>query len=303
MSAMLGLWVFLAAACLVVPTMSYPEQLRIGAFNVQVFGVSKMSKPLVPEILRDIIRLYDVIVIQEIRDKSEVAIYKLLDLVSEGQPEEEVYDLVLSGRLGSSSSKEQYGWFYRKDLLLPNITYNTIESGPEFPNRHPHGVQWTVVSNGFSFEAIAMHIDPDEVMHELAGLGELAFLKREEPLVVFGDLNADCSYLTKSEWRCIRGEDECTSSMKTTRLWDESVFTWLIDDDVDTTTKGTHCAYDRIVVSESLKEILVPQSDHVLRYDTLYNLDETITTRVSDHFPVEFKILTTGPTDWGCDAP
>ena len=44
------------------------ETLRIGAFNIQVFGTTKASKPEVMDILADIIRTYDIIAIQEIRE-------------------------------------------------------------------------------------------------------------------------------------------------------------------------------------------------------------------------------------------
>lgn len=54
------------------------ETLRIGAFNIQVFGISKASKPAVMDVLADIIRTYDIIAIQEIRDKSQT-----VDLVND----------------------------------------------------------------------------------------------------------------------------------------------------------------------------------------------------------------------------
>ena len=52
---------------------SSDETLRVGAFNIQVFGVSKASKPEVMDVLADIISTYDVIAIQEIRDASQTA--------------------------------------------------------------------------------------------------------------------------------------------------------------------------------------------------------------------------------------
>jgi hypothetical protein len=53
---------------------SEEEKLRIGAFNIQVFGTTKASKPEVMEVLDNIIRTYDVVAIQEIRDKSQTAL-------------------------------------------------------------------------------------------------------------------------------------------------------------------------------------------------------------------------------------
>ena len=55
---------------------------------------------------------------------------------------------------------------------------------------------------------------------------------REPNLMILGDLNADCNYVSKTKWRHI--------AMKT-----DKSFKWWIGDDADTTVKKTHCAYDR----------------------------------------------------------
>ena len=41
--------------------------IRVGAFNIQVFGQSKMREPRVPEILANITRHFDLLLVQEIR--------------------------------------------------------------------------------------------------------------------------------------------------------------------------------------------------------------------------------------------
>lgn len=61
---------------------SNDETLRIGAFNIQIFGISKASKPEVMDVLADIIRTYDIIAIQEIRDASQTALPALVDLAN-----------------------------------------------------------------------------------------------------------------------------------------------------------------------------------------------------------------------------
>ena len=55
-----------------------------GAFNIQNFGMAKMSNERVVKIIVKIIRHFDVIVLQEIVDKSEKAINKLLREVNNG---------------------------------------------------------------------------------------------------------------------------------------------------------------------------------------------------------------------------
>ena len=55
-----------------------------GAFNIQNFGVAKMSNERAVKAIVKIIRHFDIIVLQEIVDKSEKAINKLLDEVNNG---------------------------------------------------------------------------------------------------------------------------------------------------------------------------------------------------------------------------
>ena len=54
------------------------SELKIGAFNIQVFGASKSRKDDVMERLVDILTRYDIVLIQEIRDSSGRAILSLL---------------------------------------------------------------------------------------------------------------------------------------------------------------------------------------------------------------------------------
>ena len=49
-----------------------------------------------------------------------------------------------------------------------------------------------------------------------------------------GDFNADCSYLSQKRYNML----ELVTDLR---------FTWLLDTDVDTTTKNSNCAYDRCV--------------------------------------------------------
>lgn len=112
-------------------------------------GLDKMSTPGVPPILVDVIRQYDLVLIQEIRDESQTAIYDLLnmvrcacafssfsgtkfvssirsfltylnhllfrlsDQVNDGQSQADEFTMTLSARLGRTDSKEQYAYLYK----------------------------------------------------------------------------------------------------------------------------------------------------------------------------------------------
>lgn len=82
--------------------------ITVASFNIQIFGRAKASKVEVMEILAETIARYDIVAIQEIRDKTGTAIEKLeVEVDSLGTD----YEFIISPRLGRTSSKEQYAFF------------------------------------------------------------------------------------------------------------------------------------------------------------------------------------------------
>jgi len=57
--------------------------LMINKHIIQVFGTTKMSKPDVVSVLTKILNRYDVVLIQEIRDDTNTAIWQLLNDVNQ----------------------------------------------------------------------------------------------------------------------------------------------------------------------------------------------------------------------------
>jgi hypothetical protein len=112
------------------------DTIKIAAFNIQVFGRSKMDKPDVPNVLVRTISRYDLILVQEVRDSSGEAIQELFQLLNTSK-----YSLLLSERLGRTSSKEQYAWFYRSEVLrvVRNITAQDTADQFERPRRQSGG--------------------------------------------------------------------------------------------------------------------------------------------------------------------
>ena len=83
---------------------------------------------------------------------------------------------------------------------------------------------------------IGIHADPDTAVEEMEALVDVynavSRLWTTDDILILGDLNADCSYASR------RAREGLT-------LRNDSRFSWLIDDDVDTTTTNSDCAYDR----------------------------------------------------------
>ena len=259
------------------------ETLRIGAFNIQVYGKSKASKPEVMAVLGKIIRTYDVVAVQEIRDKSQTALPTLLDTVnSDGTP----YAYIVSDRLGRTTSKEQYAYIYNTRTVEQIGTAHTYqEPGDTDPfHREPYIASFKAREGNFDFTLITIHTDPDEATEEINALGDVVtyaqstYPEEQEDFIVLGDLNADCSYFN----------EDLNSTL--------SDYYWCINNSVDTTTKATNCTYDRIIITNSSVADFCGESG-VFRYDLEYGLTEEEMTAVSDHYPVYAEFWGNRDTD------
>ena len=254
--------------------------MLVGAFNIQVLGQSKMSKKSVVDHLVTIIKRYDCLLIQEVRDSSGEAIPTLANLVSGGGTP---FEYVLSDRLGRTNSKEQYAVFYRSDKLTVSSWSVYSDPGDKF-EREPIIAHISAVgqyANCFTekFAVIGAHIRPSDVPAELDALVDVydsMLTTTDNPnALLMGDFNADCSYLSNTAER-------------NARLFNDPRFTNLLESGVDTTVKDSYCAYDRIIAAgDSLKAIVVEGSATVYRYDEILQLSQDEADDVSDHYPVD----------------
>jgi len=263
---------------------SEEEKLRIGAFNIQVFGTTKASKPEVMEVLGNIIRTYDVVAIQEIRDKSQTALPTLVDTVNSDGLQ---YDYVVSERLGRTTSKEQYAYIYNTEtveLMDTPHTYPEPEGTDPF-HREPYIASFQALNGNFDVTLITIHTDPDEATEEINALGTVveytqSMYSDEQDFIVLGDLNADCSYF----------DEDSTSTLSS------SDYYWCIGNSVDTTTKTTDCTYDRIIITASAVSDFTGDAG-IFRFDVKYGLTGDETTAVSDHYPVYAEFWIDRDTD------
>nr|XP_024662226.1 deoxyribonuclease gamma-like [Maylandia zebra] len=265
---------FVVGLCLLDVTSS----LKICAFNIQSFGESKANNKKVMGIL-----------LKEVRDsKGEViqALVKDLNRFDKYNP----YSYVESERLGRKAYKEQYVYIYRSNVLKVKEHY-------QYPKLEGKGTNETdVFSRGpfiihfhspttlvKDFVLIGQHTSPKTAMKELDEL--YAVFKRiykkwkTDNVIILGDLNAGCSYITTKGWRAMR-------------LRSDPKFHWLIGDEQDTTVREkTHCAYDRIIVhGPEVVSSVVPASAQPFNFKKRFHLTEAEALEVSDHFPVEVDL-------------
>lgn len=249
------------------------DVLRISAFNVQVFGKTKASKPDVMEVLARTARRFDVLAVQEIRNADRVVADRFLERINEeGEPR---YAMVEGPRVGRTSAKEQIALYYDSTRVevVEALTYP--DSADRF-EREP--LVATLRADSLDLTLVAIHVKPDSAPQELEALEEVTdWLGETRPgerdIVVLGDLNADCDYLDED------GDDVPLRGDR---------WKWAIRDAWDTTTRSTDCTYDRIVLAEELAASeYVPESAHVFRFDSVFGLESReFVQSVSDHYPV-----------------
>ncbi|XP_060077171.1 deoxyribonuclease-1-like [Ylistrum balloti] len=256
------------------------RNLKISAFNMKMFGDKKMEQSGAIDILVKIITRYDITIVQEIRDVDGSSFKELMELINNTE-----YDSALSERLGRSHIKEEYGIIYRKDSVTLESTYQYPDPNYTFFERPPFAfkVRLAEADELYVLGIIAIHTKPRDAVREIDMLVD-AYQKTSDHwnglknILIAGDFNAGCNYVTPSK-------------METILLRTDPRFTWLIVDQVDTTTSDTDCAYDRFVAAgDELKAAIVPGSARAFRFDQEYKLTENETKAVSDHYPIEMDI-------------
>jgi endonuclease/exonuclease/phosphatase family metal-dependent hydrolase len=251
---------------------SLENTIKLGAFNLQIFGPTKASNPQVMNVLSKIIRNYDVIAVEEIRDASQTALLELNNTVnSMGSPQ---YNYVVSDRLGRTTSKEQYAYFYNTQKIeVIGIPYVFNDSNDLF-EREPFVANFKAKNSSLDFVSITIHTKPENATQEINNLSLVVDDAKnrspnESDFIIMGDLNADCDYFDENSQSPLKSSD----------------YFWIINNSVDTTTKSTVCTYDRIIITTPAKNDFTGDSG-VFRFDTVYNLTYENTTAVSDHYPV-----------------
>lgn len=245
------------------------KSVKIGSFNIQVFGQSKAAKPEVMDVLAEIIRNYDVVAVQEIRDSSGTALPALVEKVNEGGLG---YMYVVGERLGRTSSKEQYAFIYNPaTVIVTNPQTYPEPNGTDPFHREPYMVTVDAVDGSFDATLIVIHTDPDEATAEINALADVmayAVTNYGDPdVILMGDFNADGSYFD---------EDSVTPL---------HAYHWLIPNSADTTVSTSPNTYDRIVITDPAMNYYTGESGVDL-FDVAYNLTFDEAKAVSDHYPV-----------------
>ncbi|XP_075420560.1 deoxyribonuclease-1-like 2 [Tenrec ecaudatus] len=277
--------------------------LRIGAFNIQSFGDSKVSDTTCGSVIAQILAGYDITLVQEVRDPDLSAVTALMEQINSVSKHK--YSFVSSEPLGRDHYKEMYLFVYRKDAVSVVDTYHYPDREDAF-SREPFVVKFSAPGSGEAcpplpsrrprpsppapplpaaageLVLVPLHAAPHHAVAEIDALYDVYLDVIDkwgtDDILFLGDFNADCNYVRAQDWPSIR-------------LRSSQIFKWLIPDSADTTVGNSDCAYDRIVACGArLRRSLKPQSAAVHDFQEEFGLDQEQALAVSDHFPVEVTL-------------
>ncbi|KAF2358265.1 Endonuclease/exonuclease/phosphatase [Trinorchestia longiramus] len=257
------------------------EPVRIGAWNLQRFGVAKMENEDVVRVIVEVMSFYDLMVMQEVTDVSGSSVPALLKALNQRMGGDQVYVAVESPRIGRTSYKEQYVFVYKPSRMTFLEGFQYVEKADVF-QIEPFIAHFSSNSTGdlTEFAIIPLHAKPDDAPHELDALvdvyDEMVASLGIENAIILGDFNAGCSYVSQAEFDSIR-------------LHTDPRFHWVISDHEDTTTKTTSCPYDRIVLAGPiLQTSAYYKTASAFYFDEAFGMEvnRTLVEDVSDHYPV-----------------
>ncbi len=172
--------------------------IKIASFNIQVFGVSKMKKQPVMDVLTQVIRRFDLVAIQEVRSTEDTIVPNFVQLINANGAR---YDFVIGPRMGRTNSKEQYVFIFDTARIEvdPRSVY-TVPDPQDLFQREPLVARFRVrdvpPNQAFTFTLVDIHTEPDEATAELNAMADVFVSVQqngsgEDDVIVLGDLNAD----------------------------------------------------------------------------------------------------------------
>jgi len=304
-----------AQAAQEAPAAAAPGTIRIGSYNMAMFGLSKEKRPATMEILARIGSNFDLLAMQEVGSNgssaSEETCAEVMDaylaLVNE----------VSGGDHYAYVRGDQYAFLYRKDRLA--LKSSGPYSGAEAFTYRPLVAYFQVRGRPLDFAVITVHTRPSLAKREIpelaAAMDEVSASLSEPDVLCLGDFNADGSYYAEAGASVMSASaapvsgDGPTSSSGQTSTWlagfSPDRYATLIPNDADTTVAaGSDCAYDRMEISSAM------EGDYdgrwgVLKPGELWDLSACEGGKesaggeraLSDHYPVWAEFSTTKDSD------
>ncbi len=254
------------------PSAQPSTHLRLATFNLEIFGPAKAGRPEWLSRVAAIVRRYDLVAVQEVRDVSGQAPARLLEVINE--TEGPAYGISLSPRTGREPddrhSQEQYAYFFRTDVVEV-VGESTLfdDSAHDYFQREPYLSRFHLVGSDASFVLMNIHTRPRAAVSEIAAMEHVfrwakEHFPDEEVFIALGDFNAGCGYASEDDLDALPIHGEA--------------YDWVVPHSADTNVADSACPYDRIVVSAPSGDLLVEEWGVDRAFDEA--------ERLSDHYPV-----------------
>jgi len=249
--------------------------LTIGAFNIQRMSDNKVHDPKVLSEIAQILVRFDVVSIEEVLHESAMQVV-LAEANKHGGP----YSVTMSPAMGRTSYKEHLAIMYRSDKVTLRNAVTYPDTADAFEREPYTALFHTTQASVHDFALMGVHLKPADVVKEMNALVH-AFEYASQHLgtqnfLIAGDYNADCSYLTATNYQL-------------TGLATDPRFTFLVDSAADTTAShNTNCAYDRFVATGAMRA--ASGGVTVYNFETGLHLTYTDALAVSDHYPIQMTL-------------
>lgn len=176
------------------------QSITIASWNLKNIGQTKLNDPTRIDVIIDVLKKYDIIAIQEVKDVSLQLPQQLVNKMNENGSN---YNFIASDRVGKNVF-EQYLFVYdddKIDLISSSEGYG-IEPNDEF-EREPYYAMFK--SGNFDFYLMTIHTKPSNVAIEIPALAD-AYLDLQEntpnehDIILLGDFNGKAPGVTASSY-------------------------------------------------------------------------------------------------------
>ncbi|WP_316557756.1 hypothetical protein [Methanimicrococcus hongohii] len=246
------------------------------SFYVDDLNVEKVSDEEVLDTLVKIIRNYEVITIQGVKDPNGEAMKTLVNAVNTGTDADGKaynYQYNLSSPVGNAGDEEQYTYIYNRNVLYPssipqlyNDSNNAFEKDPYMIAFRAYEGQGQVLFVIFTASETNTKAEIDAIPEMIENIKKV--YAGHETISVLGNFRADYPYYDKTSASPAKSSD----------------LIWVIPDNAVTSTEGNY-AYDRFVATSNLKNYYGGSSG-VFNFSEAYGLNQTQTEAVSTHYPI-----------------
>tara|TARA_Y100001980_G_scaffold46347_1_gene30362 strand:+ start:18283 stop:19191 length:909 start_codon:yes stop_codon:yes gene_type:complete len=248
--------------------------ITIASFNIKIFGKTKASNESVMAELVEIVSIYDIIAIQEVKDINQEVPYQFLELLNNHSDNK--FEMLLSERSGTQeddkNSQEQYIILYDPELIsvIDNGTLYNDSVNDSF-QREPFLAHLAIKNTSLDFVLGVIHTKPAAAEKEISALIDVFNWSSEyfsdQDVIIVGDYNADCSYFDE--------EDIADLAIGS------SEFLWAIPNEADTNLASSNCTYDRMVLTGEIKN----------NFNGKWGVDESFSeSSISDHWPIWIEL-------------